>query len=133
MPGALYRFMKCAVVAAWPLAALAALPLIADTDRAALAAQNQQAWAVLDQSLHDGNSEHRQQGLAALATLGENSPEAVRRASEALRDKDLFVRRSAALALGQLNAHSAIPDLQNSLSDDSPEVAFAAAKALTQL
>jgi len=124
--------MRCAVVAAF-LAPFLTGPLLADVDGVALAARTKQAWEVLDQSLRDGNSEHRQQAVAALATLGQNSTDAARRASEALKDKDFLVRRTAALTLGELNASSAIPDLKNSLADNFPEVAFAAAKALTQL
>jgi len=97
----------------------------ADTDRAA-------AWRLLDESLHDGSSDRRQEALAALSTLGSPDPEAVQRTVAALHDKDLFVRRAAALALGDMKATSAIEELKQAL-DDSPEVAFAAAKALTQL
>jgi len=92
-----------------------------------------QAWHVLDESLKDGNSAHVQQALASMATLQADDPEAVRRAEKALHDKDLFIRRAAALALGELNAKSAIPALKAALDDDSPEVSFAAGKALTQL
>ena len=42
------------------------------------------------------------------------------------------VRQSAALALGEMNAYAAIPWLKQALND-SPEVAFGAAKALTKL
>ena len=48
------------------------------------------------------------------------------------KDKDGRVRRSAALALGKMQARQAIPDLREAL-DDSGEVAFAAAKALADL
>jgi HEAT repeat protein len=92
-----------------------------------------QAWHVLDESLKDGNSDHVQQALASMATLEESDPEAVQRAQKALHDKDLFVRRSAAIALGELQAKSSIPELKAALDDDSLEVSFAAAKALTQL
>ena len=90
------------------------------------------AWSVLDKSLESGNSDHRQEALAALATVGHENPEAVRRAVAALQDKHTFVRRAAALALGELQAKSAIPALQKAL-DDSPEVALAAAESLTML
>jgi HEAT repeat protein len=89
------------------------------------------AWAVLDKSLA-GNSDHRQEALASIGTIAVNDPEAVQRARTALGDKDGQVRIAAALALGELRAESAIPDLTKAL-DDSAEVSFAAAKALTQL
>jgi HEAT repeat protein len=91
-----------------------------------------QAWAVLDESLQDGSPDHRQQALAALATLGTDNPEAVRRAVAALRDKHKFVRRAGAMVLGELKARSAIAELTGAL-DDSPEVALAAAESLTTL
>lgn len=89
------------------------------------------AWNVLDKSLAESAS-RRQQALAAIATIGEPNPTAVRKAEEALNDKDALVRQAAALALGELNAADAIPALKKSLVD-TPEVAFAAAKSLTKL
>jgi HEAT repeat protein len=83
-------------------------------------------------SLADGSSEHRQEALASIGTIGTPDPEAVRRVEGALEDKDPFVRQAAALVLGDLKAISSIPKLQESL-DDKGEVAFAAAKALTAL
>jgi HEAT repeat protein len=105
--------------------------LLVQTLAAAGGAGSAHAWTVLDTSL-TGNAEHREQALAALATLGSNDPEAVRRAVTALDDKTLEVRRVAALTLGELKAASAIPRLTQAL-DDSPEVSFAAAKALVEL
>jgi HEAT repeat protein len=91
----------------------------------------QGAWEILDRSLHDGNTEHRQQAITALSTMGEVE-EAVKRVESALDDKDPQVRQSAALALGAMKAHSAAHRLEQAL-DDTPEVAFAAAKALTEI
>lgn len=90
------------------------------------------AWAVLDQSLHEGNADHRQEALAAIATIGKDNPEAVLRAVAALQDKHTLVRRAAAATLGELRAKSAIADLTRAL-DDSPEVALAAAESLAIL
>lgn len=89
------------------------------------------AWAVLDKSLGD-SSARRQQALAAVGSIGEPNPGAVQRAEAALQDKDTLVREAAALALGELNAPDSIPALKHAL-EDSPEVAFAAAKSLTRL
>jgi len=95
------------------------------------AGPRQAAWEVLDKSLHDGSTERRQQAIAALSTMGEMD-EAVKRVEGALDDKDVLVRQSAALALGTMKAHAAASRLQQAL-DDSPEVAFAAAKALMEI
>jgi len=105
--------------------------VVVQTLAAADGASSVHAWAVLDTSLADG-AEHREQALAALATLGSDDPEAVRRAVTGLHDKTADVRRAAALTLGELKAAAAIPALTQAL-DDTPEVSFAAAKALAEL
>src|SRR4051794_22457368 len=76
------------------------------------------AWKVLDEALQRG-SETRQEALAAIGTIGVPDQGAVQRAVASLHDKDHFVRRTAALTLGNLKAKAAIPDLQRAL-DDSP-------------
>jgi HEAT repeat protein len=92
-----------------------------------------EAWRVIDRGLESGDFEHRRQTLMALAAVDGSNHEAVRRVVEAMKsDKDARVRQDAALALGQMKATSAIPDLKAALGDHS-EVAFAAAKALTEL
>jgi HEAT repeat protein len=91
------------------------------------------AWKVIDDSVRDSSSqEHREQALAALSTFGDSNAEAIQRAVTALHDKAAVIRRSAAITLGELNAHSALGDLKQALND-TPEVSFAAAKALTRL
>jgi HEAT repeat protein len=107
------------------LAAMAFVP-----DITAGSAQKE-AWAALDQSLKEG-TEHKIQALAALANIRDSNPDAVKRAQDALQDKDAQVRQAAALALGQMKAKEAVPDLKHAL-DDTGEVAFAAAKALTDI
>lgn len=107
--------------------ALLLIPLLAGAQDAG----STHAWTVLDTSLA-GSAEHREQALAALATLGTDEPEAVRRVERELHDKVTTIRRAAALTLGELKATSAIPSLRESL-DDSPEVSFAAAKALVEM
>jgi HEAT repeat protein len=92
----------------------------------------QAAWAQIDRGLKSGDFEHRRQALVALATVDGSNGEAVRRVEAALHDSDARVRLQAALALGQMKATSAIPALKEAL-DDHGEVAFAAAKALTDL
>jgi len=88
------------------------------------------AWAQIDRGLKSGDFEHRRQALVALATVDASNAEAVGRVAAALQDSDARVRQQAALALGQMKATSAIPALKEAL-DDHGEVAFAAAKALT--
>jgi HEAT repeat protein len=106
------------------LAAIAFVP-----DITAASAQDE-AWAALDQSLK-ASTEHKIQALAALATI-RDCDEAVKRALGALQDKDAQIRQAGAMALGQMKAKQAVPDLQHAL-DDTGEVAFAAAKALTDI
>jgi HEAT repeat protein len=108
------------------LAAFAFVP-----DISAPSAQDQ-AWAALDQSLKSGGTDHKIQALAALATIRDSNAEAVKRAEAALADKDAQIRQAAALALGQMKAKEAVPLLIHAL-DDTGEVAFAAAKALTDI
>uniref|UniRef100_Q027C4 PBS lyase HEAT domain protein repeat-containing protein n=1 Tax=Solibacter usitatus (strain Ellin6076) TaxID=234267 RepID=Q027C4_SOLUE len=95
------------------------------------ATAREDAWAILDKALQD-DSEHKRIALAALATIPGSNPKAVLRAESALEDKDAEVRQAAAMALGQMKAREAVPYLKKAL-DDTGEVAFAAAKALTEI
>jgi HEAT repeat protein len=91
------------------------------------------AWTAIDRGLRSGDFEHRRQTLAALSTIPGANADAVRRVENALRnDKDGRVRQEAAWALGEMKARTAIPALRAAL-DDRGEVAFAAAKSLTEL
>jgi hypothetical protein len=91
------------------------------------------AWAQIDKGLNSGDFEHRRQALVALGTIDGSNHDAVRRVAAALEhDKDARVRKQAALTLGQMKAVDAIPALKAALEDHG-EVAFAAAKALTEL
>jgi HEAT repeat protein len=119
------------------LAALTIAPLFAAGPRNTHAQDSHtqdkaQAWKLLDESLRDGYYENRQQALAALATVGHPDPDVVKHVVTALHDKEPLVRCQAALALGDLQAKSAIPDLKRALNDNA-EVSFAAAKALTAM
>jgi len=91
-----------------------------------------QSWDVLSSSLNNGDADRRRLALAALGTIDGQNSRAVKAAEDGLRDKSPQVRQSAALALGYMKAADAIPALRQAL-DDSGEVAFAAAKALTEL
>jgi HEAT repeat protein len=91
------------------------------------------AWNTLDEGLRANRLEHREQTVAALSTLPGTNPQAVQKVVSILQhDGSTQVRQTAALALGDMKAQSAVPELQKALSD-SPEVAFAAAKSLTEL
>jgi HEAT repeat protein len=91
------------------------------------------AWGAIDKGLHSGDLDHRRQTAVALSTIDASNQEAVRRLTETLKnDKSPRVRQQAALALGQMKARQAIPALKDAL-EDTTEVAFAAAKSLTDL
>ncbi len=90
------------------------------------------AWTTLRSSLNSGDTEHQREALAAIGTIDGQDAEAVKAATGALQDKHAEVRQAAALALGEMKANTAVPELKRAL-DDSGEVAFAAAKSLTEL
>jgi len=91
------------------------------------------AWDTLDKGLHSGDFERRIQTVIALSAVDGTNADAVHRLVDVMKnDKDGRVRQQAALALGEMKAQSAIPDLRAAL-DDKGEVAFAAAKALTNM
>jgi HEAT repeat protein len=90
------------------------------------------AWKVIDASLAEKNYERRLEALESIGTIANPDAEAIRRAENALQDKETLVREAAALVLGELKAESSIPKLQ-ALLQDKGEVAFAAAKALAAL
>ncbi len=92
----------------------------------------QASWGVLDHELAHGNLDHKLEALAALATIPGTNDQAVKRVEGALRDSDAQVRQAACLALGQMKAKQAAPYLKQAL-DDTGEVAFAAAKGLTDI
>ena len=89
------------------------------------------AWSALTRGVEHADVDHRKKALAALGTIGPTS-RGVKLAAEGLRDKDTFVRQSAATALGDMGSPEGIPALKAAL-DDGPEVSFSAAKALWKL
>ncbi len=91
------------------------------------------AWKTLDEGLHANRLEHREQTVAAMSTLPATNQQAVQKVVAILQhDGSTRVRQTAALALGDMKAQSAVPALKKALSD-SPEVGFAAARSLTEL
>ena len=97
----------------------------------ALVAQPQKtACDLLKQGLGDKNPDVRRQAVTALGSIGIENPEALQEVESGLKDGDSLVRQTAAAMLGQMKSKRSIPALKIALDDSSPEVAFAAAKAL---
>jgi hypothetical protein len=95
---------------------------------AALAQPHIAAWDVLKRDLAATNPDKRKQAILALGTIGP-VPQVVELMNEALRDKDVVVRQTAAAEIGDAKLRPCIPNLVEALSD-SPEVAVVAAKTL---
>jgi HEAT repeat protein len=88
-----------------------------------------QAWDLLKSGLTDDSTDKRATAVRVLSLLtGETR--AVTLACDALSDPKPQVRVAAAIAVGELNARSAIPKLREALSDKEPIVVLAAAHSL---
>jgi HEAT repeat protein len=88
------------------------------------------AWRLLRSAAADHSATKRQNAILALSTLG-SSPGAVRLVEHALiDDKDDDIRQTAASALAEMKARSALPLLRKALDDKSEIVRFTAARAL---
>jgi HEAT repeat protein len=85
-----------------------------------------------EKALSDSDPEVRRLMIEALQGMG---VEAVGPLIAALKDENMDVRRSAARALGTFGraAAASVPALETSVSDPSPEVRAAAAKALRKI
>ena len=79
-----------------------------------------------------GDVDQRKQALTAIGAIDAENEKAVKLAEDALQDKNPTVRQTAAWALGEMKAKQAIPSLREAVSDKG-EVAFAAAKALSEM
>lgn len=102
------------------LAAAYALRLVAQP--------NVTAWDVLKVGLQHNNPDVRKQAVLSIAGIGP-APEVIELLNQALRDKDVVVRQTAAAAIGDARITQCVPALKAALDDTGP-VAFAAAKAL---
>ncbi len=111
--GGVLRRLLCAL-------ALSTLP--------ALAQPNVAAWDVLKKGLAESNPDKRKQAVLAVGTIGP-AIEVIELLNEALRDKDVIVRQTAAAEIADAKMRQCIPNLKAAL-DDTGEVAFTAAKAL---
>jgi HEAT repeat protein len=87
---------------------------------------------ILEQALADRNPDTRKEAVEALSLVGARGALADR-LQDSLRDKDVAVRVAAVASLAELKSQGARDALHKTLSDDVPEVSFAAAKALWSL
>lgn len=110
----------------WRVSWIAALAL---TVRAATPVEA--AWETLHKSLA-GNGDQRREAVYALGAVDSGNEQAVRALEDALHDQDPQVRAAAATAMGEMHARQAIGSLREMMTDRG-EVAFAAAKALTDM
>ena len=91
-----------------------------------------QAWTILDNGVANTSYEKRAKAVQVLGLLKED-PEAEQMAVKALQDERPEVRASAASALGDMGAKSAIPNLRKMFEDKDVSVILAAARALLDL
>jgi len=90
------------------------------------------AWSVLNGGLTNNSPDKR---VKAVRVLGEltGDKKAEEAALNALKDEKADVRGSAAQALGEMGAKSAIPQLVDMINDKEPSVILAAAHSLITL
>jgi HEAT repeat protein len=98
-------------------------------DTVSHATVERQAWDVLFSGIKENNAAKRATAVRVLSLLT-GEVRAVTLATHALTDSKPQVRVAAAIALGELHAKSAIPKLEEALSDKDPLVALAAAHSL---
>ena len=87
---------------------------------------------ILSDGLKEKNPDVRKEVVGALSLAGAREPY-LSQIHGALEDKDLFVRLAAVASLVDLEKKHAAPGLIKALYDESPEVSYAAAKALWAL
>jgi HEAT repeat protein len=92
----------------------------------------ERANVYLKDSLNDKNPDVRKQGVQALSLLGPREPY-ILQVEGMVNDRDLEVRLAAISSLVDLKNPRTIPALRKALVDSTPEVSFAAAKALWTL
>jgi HEAT repeat protein len=84
---------------------------------------------ILKEGLASKNPDVRKQAVAALGLIGPREPY-LSEIATALSDKDVYVRLSAIASIVDLKDKGTADLLDKALSDSTPEVSFAAAKAL---
>jgi HEAT repeat protein len=97
----------------------------------AAAQPNVAAWDVLKKGLAESNPDKRKQAVLSVGSIGP-APEVIELMNEALRDKDVVVRQTAAAEIADAKLRQCIPNLKAAL-DDTGEVAVQAAKALWEM
>jgi HEAT repeat protein len=91
--------------------------------------EENRANLILNEGLANKNPDIRKQAVAALGLIGPREPY-LSEITAALSDKDVYVRLSAIASLVDLKDKGTADLLNQALSDGTPEVSFAAAKAL---
>ena len=117
----------------WVLS-LAALTLCGQSKRVGPPApppspEENRANLILNEGLANKNPDVRKQTVAALGLIGPREPY-LSQIVAALSDKDVYVRLSAIASIVDLKDKGTADLLDKALSDGTPEVSFAAAKAL---
>jgi hypothetical protein len=107
------------------LLTLSAMPCLA-------AVTDQQCIDLLQHALTAGNPETRKMAVVALSLAANRGP-LFSQLEKMLQDKDLEVRLAVVEDLQELKTKPAIAALHTALDDPTPEVSFAAAKALWAL
>jgi HEAT repeat protein len=91
-----------------------------------------QAWHILTDGVNAKKFGDRMMALKALGDLGPNA-KGVQLVAGMLKDDDPDIRAQAAATLGEIKSRTAIRPLRIALSDQAPQVSFAAAKSLWEL
>jgi HEAT repeat protein len=91
--------------------------------------EESRANLILNEGLANKNPDVRKQAVAALGLIGPREPY-LSEIATALSDKDVYVRLSAVASIVDLKEKGTADLLYKALDDGSPEVGFAAAKAL---
>jgi HEAT repeat protein len=93
------------------------------------AATEEQCKEILEQALAAKNPDTRKQAVVALSLASVRTPMFVR-LKTMLNDQDVQVRQAVVAGLAEIKTPEALAALRSELTDDVPEVSFAAAKAL---
>ncbi len=91
--------------------------------------EENRANVILKEGLANKNPDVRKQAVAALGLIGPREPY-ISEIATALSDRDVYVRLSAVASIVDLKDKGTADLLDKALSDATPEVSFAAAKAL---
>jgi len=92
----------------------------------------EQAWSIITEALADKNPDTRVQAVQSMGLIGVHEPY-ISTLNGMLDDKDVQVRVAVVNSLVDLKNKGTVPVLKKALTDEVPEVSFAAAKALWSL